>query len=213
MKYDISIRVTFPEEITTLLQEEKQRFVTQFGSSYRSEPHITLYLDSYTAEGYPKLLDQLRKLRIEPFIISLLEPKIRMENDRHRNLYIMDVSNKVALRELHEKISMIAILYRSPFIREKTRKELERRGIHTDGTRENLSTFHIPEKIFDPHITLGEIDFDKPQVNIEESRMNLRSIEGKELTVSEITVFFYGKEDGAEKARLIEDITIPFNQN
>jgi 2'-5' RNA ligase len=210
MKYDISIRVTFPEEITDVLRLEKQRFITEYGSSYKSEPHITLYLDSYTAEGYPKLLKALRELRIKPFTISLLAPKVRIENDRHRNLYIMDISNKEKLGELHDKIAETAIPYRSPFIREKKHKELELRGIHTDGRRESLKTYNLPEESFDPHITLGEIDFDKSQADIAETQRNLRSIENKEIIVSGITVFWYRKEDGAEKASLLEEVAIPF---
>ena len=210
MKYDISIRVTFPEEITSILRKEKQRFITEYGSRYKSEPHITLYLDSYTAEGYPKLLTALRELRVKPFTISLLEPVMKVENNRHRNLYIMNISNKAALHELHDKISELAIPYRSPFIREKTQQELEQRGIQTDGLRESLKAHQIPEESFDPHITLGEIGFDKPQADITESQRNLRSIEGKEIAISGITVFWYGKENGAEKASLLEEVAIPF---
>ena len=210
MKYDISIRVTFPKEITSVLQKEKQRFISEYGSSYKSEPHITLYLDSYTEAGYPKLLEKLRELHAEPFAISLLVPRARAENDRHRNLYVMEISNKQALNELHETISEIAIPYRSPFLREKTRRQLEDQGIHTDGTRESLKHYHIPEESFNPHITLGEIDFEKPQADITDSEKNLEAIEGKEIIVSGVTVFFYGKEDNEEKAKLIEEITIPF---
>ncbi len=213
MKYEISIRINFPEEITGVLREEKQRFISQYGSSYKSEPHITLYLDSYTADGYPKLLEGLRNLHIKPFTISLLEPQMRIENDRHRNLYIMEISNEDALRELQHKISILAIPYRSPFIREKTQKELKRLGIDSDGVRKNLEKLHVPEDAFDPHITLGEIDFDKPQADITESRANLKSMEGREIIVSDVTVFWYGKEDGDEKAHLIGEVAIPFNQN
>jgi len=209
-KYDISIRITFPEEITAVLREEKQRFINDYGSSYRSEPHITLYLDSYTAEGYPKLLDKLRTFQVRPFTISLLAPKVRVENDRHRNLYVMDISNKETLRGLHDKVSELAVPYRSPFIREKTQKDLERRGIHTDGTRESLRSYALPEVPFDPHITLGEIDLDKPQADIALSQNNLKAIEGKEINVSSVTVFFYGKEDGAGKASLLDEVEIPF---
>ncbi len=212
MKYDISIRVTFPEEITRALRTEKQRYISEYGSSYKSEPHITLYLDSYTAEGYPKLLDELRRFHVKPFTIFLLAPKVRREEDRHRNLYIMDISNKEKLKELHEKITEMANPYRSPFIREKKQKELEKQGILTDGSRESLKAYNFPEEEFDPHITLGEIDFDKPQADIAESERNLKPIEGKEITVSGVAVFFYRKEDGDEKARLIEEITIPFTE-
>ena len=122
----------------------------------------------------------------------------------------MDISNKQRLNELHGKISEIAIPYCSPFIREKTQKELERRGIHTDGTRESLKAYQIPEEIFDPHITLGEIDFNKPQADIAETQKNLHLVEGKEITISGVTIFWYGKEDDAEKASLLEEVVIPF---
>ena len=212
MKYDISIRVTFPEEITNILRKEKQRFVAEYGSGYKSEPHITLYLDSYTIEGYPTLLAKLRELRVKPFIISLLEPKINVSHDSRCNHYVVDVSNKSQFRELHNQISAIAIPYRSPFIRGKIRKRLELQGIHTNGTRANFEALNIPEEAFDPHITLGEIDFDKPQADIEICRKNLASIEDKNILVSSITVFFYGKEDEEEKARLLEKVTIPFGE-
>jgi 2'-5' RNA ligase len=210
MKYDLSIRITFPEEIAAALRIEKHRFISEYGSSYKSEPHITLYLDSYTADGYPKLLEKLRNLSIEPFAISLLAPKIRSEKDHHRNLYIMDISNKEILGKLHEEISNMANPYRNPFIRERTHKELERQGIHTDGSRASLEALQIPDELFDPHITLGEIDLDKPQADIAESIKNLSSIEGVEIPISGITIFWYGKEDAAEKMSLLNEVVIPF---
>lgn len=213
MKYDISIRIPFPEEITSALRQEKQRFITEYGSEYKSEPHITLYLDSYTAEGYSKLLDQLRKLTIKPFAITLLSPRMRSENDRHRNLYIMDISNKEMISELSKAIAQIADPYRSPFIREKTRERLEREGIFTDGTRASFEKLNLLKTDSEPHITLGEIDFNKPQADIAESQQRLKIIEGKEIVISSISVFWYGKEDSDEKAHLIEEVTIPFNQN
>lgn len=193
-----------------VLKHEKQRFITDYGSTYKSEPHITLYLESYTTEGLPKLLEQLRGLRVEPFTISLLEPNIRRTEDHHHNLYVMDVSNKEHLVQLHEIISEIARPYRSPVLREKTGKRLENLGIFTDGLRANLNTQELSSlDNFDPHITLGEIDFDKPQADISEVRKNLKPIEGVELTISSIKVFWYGKEGDSEKAKMLEEITIP----
>jgi len=211
MKYEISTRITFPQEISKVLKLEKDRFVAEYGSSYKSEPHITLYLDRYTQEGFSQLLHGLRELRVKPFAISLLEPKVRLEEDRHRNLYIMDISNKEQLRQLHDKVSEIAIPYRSPFLREKTWQRLEHQGIHTDGTRESLRAHEGAEiiEIFNPHITLGEIDFDRPQAEIADVRKNLKSIKGREIVISSIVVFLYGKKSGAEKAELIDEVTIP----
>ncbi len=215
MDCDISIRVTFPEDITAVLRKEKERFVTQYGSSYKSEPHITLYLDHYTEEGYPELLSDLRSgLRIKPLSITLLPPKVRPETHRHRNLYIMDVSNKERLDELQKNVEAFAIPYQSPLVSEKKRLRLERQGIATDGTRESLKAHPelAAQEKFDPHITLGEIDFDKPRADIETSKENLAAIMGKDILISGVSVFFYGKKEGDEKAKLIEEINIPFIQ-
>ncbi len=209
MKCEISIRITFPDDITRVLREEKQRYIAEYGSSYKSEPHITLYLDSYTEEGYPKLLEELRPLRIKPFTISLLPPEVRHEENRRRNLYVMEVSNKEQIRVLRNEITKLADPYRSPFIREKTNERLEREGIHTDGTRANYEMLRPPQDDFDPHITLGEIPFEKPQADIEESRKNLTSIEGREITVSSVSVSLYGKKEGAEKYELVEEVKVP----
>lgn len=212
MEYEISIRITFPEKISQVLKLEKDRFVTEYGSGYKSEPHITLYLDRYTKEGFPKLLGTLRELQVKPFTISLLEPKVRFEEGRHRNLYVMDISNKEQLQELYTKISEMAIPYRSPLLREKTRQRLERQGIHTDGTRKSLDMQENTRatESFSPHITLGEIDLDKPQADIVEVQKNLKQIKGEEIVVSSIAIFLYEKESGAEKAKLIDKVKIPF---
>jgi hypothetical protein len=117
------------------------------------------------------------------------------------------------ISKLAKTITQIADPYRSPFIREKTRERLEREGIHTDGTRTSFQKLNLMEVDPNPHITLGEINIDKPQVDIAELERNLKTIEGKEIIVSSISVFWYGKEDGDEKAHLIEEVTIPFNQS
>ncbi len=209
MEYEISIRITFPEKISKMLRLEKERFVTEYGSNYKSEPHITLYLDRYTREGFLQLLRDLQELRMKPFIFSLLEPRVRFEEGRHRNLYIMDVSNKEQLQGLHDKVSEIAVRYRSPLLREKVRQRLERQGVYTNGTRESLNLYEGAE-VFDPHITLGEIDLDKPQAEIKDVQRNLKQLEGEDINVSGIIIFFYGKEKNEEKAKLIDEVTIQF---
>ena len=206
MKYELSIRITLPEEIAVVIRQEKQRFVTEYQSSYKSEPHITLYLDSYTKEGFGKLVAELQKLQMAPFTISLLAPMMRIEKERNHNLYFVDIQGKERLRDLHDKILEITKPYRSLFLRDKTQKKLEQRGIHTDGKRESLKDHNVVEEVFDPHITVGEIALDKPQVDIEDVRKNLCSIEGKTIVVSSISSLFYGKEDGEEKFLLLDEI-------
>lgn len=209
-EYSISIRIVFPWEITAVLKREKERFVAEYGSEYKSEPHITLYLDRYTKEGFPKLLRELHKLRVESFTISLLAPEVRREENDRCNLYVVDVSNKEQLQELRDRISKVAIPYQSPLLREKVRRRLEKRGVHTDGTRKSAEAY-LGEEKFNPHITLGEIGFDEPQADFATVQKNTKSIEGAKIVVSSIVVFFYGKEWGAEKATLLDEIVMPFN--
>lgn len=210
MQYEISIRIDFPEDISAILRKEKERFVTEYGSGYKSEPHITLYLDSYTEDGFPQLLHDLRGFRMEPFVISLLEPKARHEERRSRYLYVMEISNKEKVSELHGKVSEVAIRYRSPLLREKTRKRFEQQGITTDGTRERLEAYNFPEEPFDPHVTLGEVGFDAPRPDLAKVQSNLKQLEDKKITITDMTASFYGKQEGDEKFKLIKKVVIPF---
>lgn len=212
MQYEVSIRIDFPEDIAAILRKEKERFVAVYGSEYRSEPHITLYLDRYTEDGFPRLLHDLQEFRIEPFTISLLELKARREEYRNRNLYVMEVSNKGKLQKLHEKVSAIATPYQSPLLREKTRKRLEQQGISTDGTRGGLKVYDLSEEPFDPHITLGEVGLDALQPDLVQTRSNLEQLEGKEIVVASMAVSLYGKQEGEEKFKLIERVIIPFQK-
>lgn len=196
MEYiEVSIRITLPSEVSSLIKQEKDRFVTQYGSSYKSEPHITLYLHRYTEEGVFKLSSDLRELALAPFSFSLLKPEIIDEG--HRNLYVIDVSNKEKLIELHERISTVASHYQSDLLREKDQKRLE----------QGLS---IEPRTFVPHITLGEVASDASQPDLIEVRKNLADLEGKEILVSGITLFFYGKEKGEAKGKLFKEIKTSF---
>ncbi len=211
IEYVVSIRISFSEKIAKILKQEKDRFVSEYGSSLKSEPHITLYLDRYTQEGFLQLLQDLKKLQVSPFIISLLKPEVRYEENHHRNLYVMDVFNKEQIRELHAKISEIAIRYRSPLLRSKVRQRLEQQGIHTDGIRESSKDDNDAAEVFDPHITLGEVGIDASQPDLEKIRRNLKELEGEKITVSSIAVFFDGKKDGEEKFKSIERVSIPLS--
>lgn len=193
-EYSISIRVVFPETISEIIKQEKKRFVAEYGSKYKSEPHITLYLTRYTLsintkEGFPDLIHNLKKLSLKSFEISLLNPKIIVEEDRHRNLYIIDVLGKEQLQELRNRIHIVADQYRKTILGE----ENQERG-----------------KELEPHITLGEIDFDRPQAELAEVQKNVKKVIGERITVSDIVVFFYAKEAGEEKMRLLEEIKILF---
>ena len=209
-EYEVSIQICFLETVTKILKHEKDRFVAEYGSSYKSEPHITVYLDRYTQEGLSPLLHDLQELRVQPFSFTLLKPEARREEGRHRNLYVMDVSNKEQIQELHAKVSQVAIRYRSPLLRSKVRQRLEQQGIHTDGTRESLKSAPEAEK-FDPHITLGDVGFDDLQPDLANVQNNLKELEGREIAVSNLVVFFYGKAEGDGKFTLIENVLIPLS--
>ncbi len=196
IEYTVSIRITLPEAIREVIKKEKDWFVAEYGSSYKSEPHITLYLGRYTLEGFPKLLEDLRGLALKPFTFALLKANMIVEEGLRRNLYVVDVSNREQLQELYESISPVATRYQSPLLREKDRKRLEQ-GLQKDN-------------MFNPHITLGEVGLDKAQPELTVIQKDLGQIEGAQIPVSSIVVFFHGKEAGDEKAKLIEEVTIPF---
>jgi len=208
MEYEVSIRIDFPADIRETLRREKERFVAEYGSGYKSEPHITLYLDRYTEEGFSQLIRDLKELHIKPVVITLLEAKVNLGLNRHRNLYIVDISNKEQLQQLHDKIQEIAVRYHSPLMREKTRKQLERQGVVTDGKRENLPNSWRDAQTFDPHITLGEIDLDARQPDLAEVQENIKDLKGAEITISSFSVALYGKQSGEEKFKLIEKVII-----
>jgi len=193
MEYSISIRINFSETINKIIKKEKERFVSEYGSKYKSEPHITLYLTRYTLsrntrDSFSELIQNLQKLSLKPFEISFLNPKVIIEKDRHRNLYVVDVSNKERLQELRGEVYDVAARYRSNLLGEG-----EERG-----------------KELEPHITIGEIDFDKPQAEIADVQSNLKQIVGEKIVVSNLVVFFYIKEPGEESARLLEEVIVSF---
>ena len=210
MEYEVSIRIDFPADISEALRREKERFVAEYGSGYKSEPHITLYLDRYTEEGFSRLIHDLKELNLEPFTITLLEARANLEPNRHRNLYIVDLLNKEQLKQLHDKIQEIAVRYHSPFLREKTRKQLERQGVVTDGKRENLPSSGKDAQTFDPHITLGEVDLDARQPDLVEVRENIKNLKGAKITISSFSAALYGKQNSEEKFKMIEKVVIPF---
>lgn len=183
MEYEMSIRINFPADISETLRSEKDRFVAEYGSRYKSEPHITLYLDRYTKEGFSFLIPVLRELQVEPFEITLLAANVNLEPKRHRNLYVVDFSNKEPLRQLHHKIKKIAA--------SKSVEMLE------------------DSQSFDPHITLGAVDLDARQPNLAEVQKNIGSLKGKKITISSFSAALYGKQNSKERFELIEKVEIP----
>jgi 2'-5' RNA ligase len=208
-EYIVSIRITFPEKISAVLKQEKDRFVREYGSGYTSEPHITLYIGRYTEEGFSKLIRDLQELSIEPFTISLLKPKVTLEGSHH-NFYVVDISNKEQLRELHAKVLEIAVRYRSTDLREKDRQRLEQK-LYGNAECENLNRYGYARvlQLFEPHITLGEIDIDDPQPELADVQKNLKEIEGEKIVVSNLTVFFHGRKQGEGQAKLLAEVTVP----
>jgi 2'-5' RNA ligase len=192
---EVSIRIILPAEISAVIMREKMRFVSEYGSKYKSEPHITLYLGRYTEEGFPKLIEDLNKLKLEQTTFTLLG--LKMTQGQQGNSYVVDVSNYDQLLELRAKVSEVAYRYQSPLLREKDQQRLDK-GIALESTQ------------FVPHITLGSIPVDSPQPIVEEVQNNIESIVGKQIDVLDMTAFLYGKEEGEEKLRLIEEVKVSF---
>lgn len=211
MEYEVSIRVELPMSITEVLRKEKDRFTSAYGSKYKSEPHITLYLDSYSEEGFSPLIRDLQGIRIEPFPITIIGAKVNLELNRHRYLYVVDLSKKVQLEQLHNKIQAIAKRYHSPFLREKVRKQLEQQGIPTNGRREDISTKKNCSPTFDPHITLGAVDLNVLQPCLAEVHENIKCVLGAEITISSFSVTLYAKQPSEEKFKMIQRAMIQLN--
>ncbi|MDB5260101.1 MAG: hypothetical protein JWN37_332 [Candidatus Nomurabacteria bacterium] len=193
-EYTVSIRITLPDAVNTILKKEKDRFVVEYGSSYKSEPHITLYLNRYTKEGFPKLIEDLKELSLSPFSFTLLDP---IMSPGYRNSYNVDVSNKTALEKIHLAIESVASKYQSKLLRKKDQERLER-GISPNSIK------------WVPHITLGEVIVAAPQPDLNDIKNNIQEIIGQEVLVSDFTVFFYVKKTGAEKAESLAEVTISF---
>lgn len=196
MEYaEISIRVTLPEDINEVLLREKNRFVSEYGSTLKSAPHITLYLGRYTDEGFHQLMEGLKELALEPTSFLILGLKVIL--GEHSNSYEVDVSNHEELAALHTKVSEVASRYQSPLLRERDQKRLEKGIPLNNGS-------------WTPHISLGSTLVDGPQPNREEVEQNIKSVVGRQVDVSSMTVFFYGKKKGEEKNKIVEEIKVDF---
>jgi 2'-5' RNA ligase len=210
MEYVISIRIDFPDAISAILRQEKERFVAKYGSKYGSEPHITLYLDRYTPEGYSKLVEDLKEIRIRPFVITLLQPKIIFVEERQSNHYVLGVSGEEGLKLLQGKVSEIARRYESPSMRSRVTERLKQQGVQTDGTRESMAGV-MQDEIFDPHITLGDVAADEPQPDLKDIRTRLKKLGGEEIIVSSIIVVFDGKKESDKMFKSVEKFCYSFD--
>ena len=209
MEYIVSIRINLPETIGKIIKQEKDRFVKDYSSSYKSDPHITLYLSSYTEEGFPKLIQDLNSITTKSFSFSLKKATVIPEGLGHE-LYIIDVTNKEDLLKLHTEVLKLASAHRSPIIRQKDLDRLSK-GFYSQAERENLEKYGHSRalSLFEPHITLGEIPMGTNKPNLEQVQNNLSTIEGVEIRVSSITVYFHLKEEETKPAKLIKEVTIP----
>jgi 2'-5' RNA ligase len=190
-EYHISIRITFPENIRTIIRKEKDRLSFLYVSKYKTEPHITLYLTrdvlgEYPIEAFSMLIHDLQKIEQRPFDITLLPPKIDKDMVRQRNFYVLGIDYNEQLEVLRKQIRNIA-------------------GGYQRSISSGLNNADI-----EPHITLAGIGFDLAQPDLAEIENNVQSVIGEHITISNIIVFFYIKESGEEKAKLLEKIVISF---
>lgn len=210
-EYTVSIRITFPEAVTAALKQEKDRFVASYGSSYKSDPHVTVYLDRYTPEGFAPLLSALRTLLFAPFEVSLLEPRVTRDETRGHMFYIVDVTPKGVLEKLHAAVLALATPHRSPLLREKEQKRFDEGKLSKEAYAERMQHREAGTPYqYDPHITLGDVAFDAPQPDMAEVARNVQDVIGTKIEVKGLDVFFHSKAPGAERAEQIERVFVPF---
>jgi 2'-5' RNA ligase len=209
MEYILTVRVSLPQRIREVIAREKNKFVRQYGSSYTSEPHITLYLGRYTKQGFRRFVQDAHLISIRPFTIALRKPKAELNKSLKRRFFFLDVSGKEKLYILHLAVLRIAARYRSPLIRTKDQKRLRKR-LYDKRERSNLHTYgyaHVLD-LFKPHITLGEVEFGKLQPGIASVRKSLRSLQKRTFLVSNIVAILYQKESKEKSAKTIRKTTI-----
>jgi hypothetical protein len=127
MEHEVSIRINFPEHISEILHREKKRFVAEYGSAYASEPHLTLYLDRYTKEGFVRLMHGIRELKFEPFVLTLLDVRVSAELN-HRNLYVIEISNTEQLKKLQRHVQKIACATKALFYEKRHVSSSNKKG-------------------------------------------------------------------------------------
>ncbi len=210
MEYIISIRINLPEEIIAVIKKEKQDFNAKYGGGYHSDPHITLYLSSYTKEGFSKLLKDLNLTSFHPFTISLLTPTLLQEGTR-RKLFVVDISNKEQFYALHTKVLEVARQYRSPRYRDKDQERLDQ-GLYSDEEKKNLARCGYARSyaLFEPHITIGEVPPDIDPQDLENICSRLKQIEGEQILIKAMVIYLHRKENTKTKAIMLEEVVVPF---
>lgn len=193
---ELSIRVTLPPEVGSVIKKEKDRFVAEYGSKYKSDPHITLYLARYTPEGLEKLPADLEGFAYEPFSFTLLEPSVSERDGKY--FYAIEVSGEAQLTGLHNRISEIASRYESSLLRDSDEARVAQ-GIP------------LAPRPFAPHITLGAVSSEISQPSLADVRGNLASVLGFQIPVTEVTAFFYGKEAGEKSIQKMRTVVTPFH--
>lgn len=209
MEYILSVRIPFPQTINKVLKREKDRFVAKYGSSYKSEPHITLYLGRYTKQGFSKLIPDLLSLSIKQFSVFLLKPKMTLGKEFQHKFFFVDISNKKELYALHVAVLKLTVRYRSPLLRKKDQQRL-RTGLYGKAERNNLSRYgcvHVLQ-LFEPHITLGEVGVNEKQPALADVQKNLKSIKGARFSVSNFTALLHEKRNNKEGAKLVKEVKI-----
>jgi 2'-5' RNA ligase len=205
MEYLLTIRIDLPSSIAKVIRREKLRFVTRYGSSYKSEPHITLYLGRSTKTGFPKLVRALRQLPLRQGAVSVRAPRTVIKGRPQRKSFFVAISNAETLRALHAAILPTAARFRSAYLRRKDQVRL-RKGLLGAEELRNLRRYGYADvlRLFEPHITIGRVDAADPRPKLAEVRKNLKPIEGKMLPVSTLTVLLYAKKSPTEAAKEIE---------
>jgi len=78
------------------------------------------------------------------------------------------------------------------------------------GKRENLPRSWKDAQVFDPHITLGEVDMDVQQPDLAEVQKNIKNLKGAKITISSFGAALYGKQNSEEGFKMIAKVIIPF---
>lgn len=176
------------ETMASSIQEIKNKTGVYYPDHASSVPHITLYSCKFDEAKYPELIEKLRSISMEPFYITIGDLSVT-KHDKNNNMFVsFGFENIGKLQELHEKVLAIANPLRGDLVRDK---DIERykKGIFTDEEFSFIKEYgyQYVKKFFNSHITIGEVDENKPEI-IEILKEGLEGIKSQEVLVDKMSV-------------------------
>ncbi len=184
----LAVLVYLPEAIAKSIQSIKDKTGVYYPDHESSVPHITLYSCKFDEAKYSELLEKLQVMSMEPFSITIGDLHVA-KHDKNKNMFVSFGFEDIGkLQELHEKVLAIANPLRGDLIRDKDIERFEK-GIFSEEEFSFIKEYgyQYVKKFFNSHITIGEVDENKPEI-LEILKEGLEGIKGQQVLVDRMSV-------------------------